>query len=451
MNVLIIDDETGLRRGIAKRLSIEGYVLYDASNTDEARKIIRNEQIHIILLDLRLGEEDGYQFLKELKAKEPEIRVIIITGYGTIKSSVACIKEGASNYLTKPIDMDILLSTIGNEAEKISLYEENISLRQSIDDLTKKNQMTNMAESFPSHIDTIINKIRDSRVSILIAGETGTGKEVTARRIHFSGSFSQKPFIGLNCSAFNRNLIESELFGHEKGSFTGASARKLGRFEIVRDGSLFLDEIGDMDLGMQVKLLRVLEEKMFERVGGTQKIKTNCRIIAATHKNLKQAIKDHTFREDLYYRLNVIEINLPPLKERTEEIPFLVDQFIDSANIEFEKNIKTIDSELMDQLKNYNWPGNIRQLKNVITNAVILSDSDTIKSLSIPDFNSSRSGHGDSSTLNLKVLLEKETGNIERKVIGKVLEEEKRNITNSAIRLGISRKTLYKKIESYNL
>jgi DNA-binding NtrC family response regulator len=451
MNVLIIDDETGLRRGIAKRLSIEGYILYDASNTAEAMQIIRNEQIHIILLDLRLGEEDGYQFLKQLKAREPEIRVIIITGYGTIKSSVACIKEGASNYLTKPIDMDILISTIGSEAEKISLYEENISLRQSINDLTSKNNMTSMSESFPSHIDTVINKIKDSRVSILITGETGTGKEVTARRIHFSGSFSQKPFIGLNCSAFNRNLIESELFGHEKGAFTGAGSRKLGRFEIVRDGSLFLDEIGDMDLGMQVKLLRVLEEKVFERVGGTQKIKTNCRIIAATHKNLKQAIKDHSFREDLYYRLNVIEINLPPLNKRTEEIPFLVDQFIDSANIEFEKNIKTIDSNLMDQLKNYSWPGNIRQLKNVITNAVILSDSDTIKSLSIPDFDSNLSLKGDSSSLNLKVLLETETGNIERKVIGKVLEEEKRNITNSALRLGISRKTLYKKIESYNL
>ncbi len=451
MNVLIIDDETGLRRGIIKRLAIEGYNMFEAPNTKTALGIIINEKINIILLDLRLGEEDGFQFLKLLKVDEPDIKIIVITGYGTIKSSVACIKEGASNYLTKPVDMDILISTISSEAEKVQLLEENISLKQSLKDLTGSGNLLKPVKSLPTHIDTVINKVKNSNISILISGETGTGKEVTARKIHFSGDYSQKPFIGLNCSVFNDNLIETELFGHEKGAFTGANARRLGRFEIVRDGTLFLDEIGDMQMNMQIKLLRVLEEKVFERVGGTQKIKTNCRIIAATHKDLKKAIKDHTFREDLYYRLNVVEINLPPLVERVEEIPFLVNQFIDDANIEYGKNIRSIDSVLLEQLKVYNWPGNIRQLKNVITNAVILAEADTIKFLNIPAFQSSGQKQKSSDSLDLKILIEKETGNIEKKVISKVLLEEKRNITSTAFRLGISRKTLYKKIESYNL
>ncbi|RKX82030.1 MAG: sigma-54-dependent Fis family transcriptional regulator, partial [Spirochaetes bacterium] len=225
MNVLIVDDEAGLRRGILKRLSIENYSMFEAPDTMTALEIIQNEKINIILLDLRLGEEDGYQFLKLLKANEPDIRVIVITGYGTIKSSVACIKEGASNYLTKPIDMDILISTISSEVEKIHLFEENISLRQSINDLAGTSKLLKYVKSLPTHIDTVINKVKNSNVSILISGETGTGKEVTAKKIHFSGDYSQKPFIGLNCSVFNDNLIETELFGHEKGAFTGANTR----------------------------------------------------------------------------------------------------------------------------------------------------------------------------------------------------------------------------------
>ena len=254
MNVLIIDDETGLRKGIIKRLAIEEYNMFEAPDTKSALEIIKNEKINIILLDLKLGEEDGYKFLKVLKVNEPDIKVIVITGYGTIQSSVACIKEGASNYLTKPVDMDILLSTIDSEAEKVNLLEENISLKQSLKDLTESNKTLKPGKPLPSHIDTVINKVKNSNISILITGGTGTGKEVTAKKIHFSGNYSQKPFIGLNCSAFNDNLIETELFGHEKGAFTGANERILGRFEIVRDGTLFLDEIGDMQMNIQIKL-----------------------------------------------------------------------------------------------------------------------------------------------------------------------------------------------------
>lgn len=451
MNVLIVDDEEGLRSGIKKRLSIEGFGMFEAANTQDALRVISNEQINIILLDLRLGEEDGYEFLKLLKRDEPEIKVIVITGFGTIKSSVNCIKEGASNYLTKPVDLDILISSINSEIEKIQLFEENIALKQSIKDLTGNDTLFQSGKSLPKHIESVINKIKDSNVSILISGETGTGKEITAKKIHFSSSYSQRPFIGLNCSAFNENLIESELFGHEKGAFTGASERKRGRFEIAGKGTLFLDEIGDMPLSMQTKMLRVLEEKTFERVGCTKKIKSNCRIIAATNKNLKKAIKDHTFREDLYYRLNVIEINLPPLKERIDEIPFLVEQFIHSANMEFGKNIKTVHRSQLDLLKAYSWPGNIRQLKNIITNAVLLSEGDTITSLRLPLFDNGESKPADENCVDLKMLMEQETKGLEEKIISDVLLQENRNITSAALRLGISRKTLYKKIECYNI
>jgi len=451
MNILIVDDEEGLRNGILKRLSIEGFGMFEAANTRDALQVISNEQINIILLDLRLGEEDGYDFLKFLKKEEPEIKIIIITGFGTIKSSVNCIKEGASNYLTKPVDMDILISSINSEIEKIQLIEENIALKMSIMDLTGNDKFLQSEKSLPPQIESIINKIKNTPVSILISGETGTGKEVTAKKIHFSSSYSQKPFIGLNCSSFNENLIESELFGHEKGAFTGASMRKRGRFEIAGNGTLFLDEIGDMPMSMQTKMLRVLEEKSFERVGSTKKIKTNCRIIAATNKNLKKAIKDHTFREDLYYRLNVIDINLPPLKDRTDEIPFLVKQFIDNANLEYGKNIKTVDESQMDLLKAYSWPGNIRQLKNIITNAVLLSEGDKITSLRLPMFETGENNSCDENCIDLKYLMEQETKGMEEKIISAVLLQENRNITSAALRLGISRKTLYKKIESYNI
>jgi DNA-binding NtrC family response regulator len=452
MNIMIVDDEAGLRQGIKKSLGLEGYTVFEASNIGEAKRIILNEQINIILLDLNLGEESGHTFLNELRIQEPGISVIIITGYGTINSAVSCMKSGAVNYLTKPIDQDMLLATLKRTSETITLQAENAGLKQSLDDFILREKVFPSNARLPTHVDTIIKKVMDSNVNILISGETGTGKEVTAKRIHFSGIYQDRPFISLNCSVLNDNLIESELFGHEKGAFTGAISRKQGRFEITGNGTLFLDEIGDMSPAMQVKLLRVIEEKTFERVGGTQKIKTNCRIIAATNKDLKNEILLQKFRDDLYYRLNIVEIYLPPLRERTAEISNLTNQFIEDANREYGKDIKAISGSLMDRLLLYSWPGNIRQLKNVVTNAVLLSEGSVIKDLNIPDFNN-HSGKeiGRSGTSDLKTLIDSQTEDLEKKLITGVLMEEKRNITNSAMRLGISRKTLYKKIEFYKL
>ncbi|MFW5711196.1 MAG: sigma-54-dependent transcriptional regulator [Spirochaetota bacterium] len=452
MNILIIDDEAGLRRGLAKRLLIEGYTVYEAADYREKMQVHREQKIHIALLDLRLAGEDGHQLLRSIKRTEPDTSIIIITGYGTIQSAVECIKSGASNYLSKPIDQDMLLTALNREIQTINLQSQNAGLRQSLDDMVERDKLVTSSKRLPSHIDDIILKVKDLNVNTLISGETGTGKEVTAKRIHFSGLYRDRPFISINCSALNDNLIESELFGHEKGAFTGAAVRKLGRFEIAADGTLFLDEIGDMSLTMQSKLLRVLEERTFESVGGTQKIKTNCRIIAASNKNLKREVEEQRFRSDLYYRLNVVQIHLPPLRERTEEIPYLVDYFIEEANHQYNKSIKTISSALLQKIMNYSWPGNIRQLKNVITNAVLLSDGDTFNALNIPDFERNcDENEAPNSFVDLKTYVNQHTEQVERELLSRVLQEEERNISTAALRLGISRKTLYKKIESYGL
>lgn len=452
MNILIIDDEAGLRRGLAKRLLIEGYTVYEAADYKGTMQVLSKQKIHIALLDLRLAGEDGHQLLRSIKRTEPDTSIIIITGYGTIQSAVECIKSGASNYLTKPIDQDMLLTALNREIQTINLQSQNAGLRQSLDDMVERDKLVTSSKRLPTHIDDIILKVKDLNVNTLISGETGTGKEVTARRIHFSGLYCDRPFISINCSALNDNLIESELFGHEKGAFTGAAGRKLGRFEIAADGTLFLDEIGDMSLTMQSKLLRVLEERTFERVGGTQKIKTNCRIIAATNKDLKKEVEEQHFRSDLYYRLNVVQIHLPPLRERTDEIPYLVDYFIEEANRQYNKSIKTISSALLQKIMNYSWPGNIRQLKNVITNAVLLSDGDTFNALNIPDFERScDENEAPNSFIDLKTYVNQHTERVERELLSRVLQEEERNISTAALRLGISRKTLYKKIESYGL
>ncbi len=452
MNILIIDDEAGLRSGLAKRLRIEGYTVYEASCQQETMQLLRQQKIHIALLDLRLAGEDGHQLLHSIKHAEPETSIIIVTGYGTIQSAVECMKSGAANYLTKPIDQDMLLTALDRETQTINLQSQNAGLRQSLDDMVEMDKLITPSKRLPSHVDEIISKVKDLNVNTLISGETGTGKEVTAKRIHFSGLYRDSPFISINCSALNDNLIESELFGHEKGAFTGASARKPGRFEIAGDGTLFLDEIGDMSLTMQSKLLRVLEERSFERVGGTQKLNSNCRIIAATNKNLKKEVEQQSFRSDLYYRLNVVQIHLPPLRERTEEIPYLVEYFIEESNREYNKHIKTISSALLDKIMEYPWPGNIRQLKNVITNAVLLSDGDTITTLNIPDFERScDETETTSSFVDLKTYVNQHTDRVERELLARVLAEEERNISTAALRLGISRKTLYKKIESHGL
>ncbi len=448
MNVLIVDDEPGLRNGLSKLLALQGYRTLEAGSVAEARKVLSTSEVHLLLLDLRLGAEDGLVFLRGLKTEEPSIPVIIITGHGDIYSAVECMKAGATNYIPKPIDNGLLFSIL--EKERLALRDRLASnaFRESLRSSTR-------VRLAPSHsrelkeIERVVDKVKDSDVTVLLLGETGTGKEVVAKTIHYAGAYRDRPFVGLNCASLNENLMESELFGHEKGSFSGAVSRKIGRFELAGNGTLFLDEIGDMSLAMQAKLLRVLQERVLERVGGTRPVSVYCRLIAATNKDLGALRADGRFREDLYYRLSTVTITLPPLRERTRDIPDLVRLFIDEANATYGRNVRGVSDEVLRRLMAHSWPGNIRQLRNVIANAVILSEGETISGLAFDDGAASVEElriDGD-----LRTTMARHSADFERRIIRSVLDTCEGNVTRCASRLGISRKTLYEKMRRHGL
>jgi DNA-binding NtrC family response regulator len=448
MNVLIVDDEPGLRNGLAKLLAVEGYRALEAGTAAEARRVLAAAEVDLVLLDLRLGRDDGVQLLTELKRDEPSLPVIIITGHGDIDSAVECMKAGATNYLPKPVDRELLLSVL--DKERLSLRERlaSTAFRETL----RSDHLRELAPSASADVRDIVRvveKVRDSDVPVLLLGETGTGKEVIARTIHYSGAYRDRPFVGLNCASLNENLLESELFGHEKGAFSGASSRKIGRFELAGNGTLFLDEIGDMSLSMQSKLLRVLQERTLERVGGTKSVSVYCRLVAATNKDLAVLRKAGEFREDLYYRLSTVTLKLPPLRERVRDIPVLVRQFVEEANAAYHKNVRAVAESQMNRLVAYPWPGNIRQLKNVVTNAVLLSEGEEITNLELGD------GLGPSEEIRLEGGLQatvaRYTTEVERRIIRSVLAESGGNISRAATRLGISRKTLYEKMKRHSL
>jgi DNA-binding NtrC family response regulator len=447
MNVLIVDDEPGLRSGLAKLMSLEGYRTLEAGSAAEARKALASSEVHLLLLDLRLGNDDGLKLLKELKGEEPSIPVIIITGHGDIYSAVECMKAGATNYLPKPVDHGLLLSIL--EKERLALRDRlaSAAFRETL-------RTNNRRELVPStsvemtEIERVVEKVKDSDVPVLLLGETGTGKEVIARTIHYTGSYRDRPFVGLNCASLNENLLETELFGHEKGAFSGAVSRKIGRFELAGNGTLFLDEIGDMSVAMQSKLLRVLQERTMERVGGTKPVSVYCRLIAATNKDLSELRKGGQFREDLFYRLSTVTLKLPRLRDRARDIPALVRLFVEEANSAYDKNVRVVPEPLMRRLTAYPWPGNIRQLKNVITNAVLLSDGEEISVLEFGDGVAPEEIYLEG---NLQATVARYTTDLERRIIRAVLAESAGNVSRAASRLGISRKTLYEKMRRHEL
>jgi DNA-binding NtrC family response regulator len=448
MNVLIIDDEAGLRSGIKKILTLHGYTVYEAENRSQTREILATIAVHMVLLDLRLGKEDGFELLKEIKTGEPFLAVIIITGYGDVESAVACMRAGAVNYITKPIDDNLLLSVLDKEREALKRQWENLSLKEVLKDHAPGVLLESQNPGIRK-IDGMLEKIKDKDVPVLILGETGTGKELLARKIHYSGCYSERPFIGLNCTALNDNLLESELFGHEKGSFTGALKRKLGRFELAQNGTLFLDEIGDTSLSFQTKLLRIIQEKKYERVGGTQTLESACRIIAATNRDIHGLLKAKAFREDLFFRLSVITFTMPPLRERKEDIPGFIRLFLDEANKTYNKQIVRVSKPVMEKILEYGWPGNIRQLKNLITNAVLLNDGDEIEYMDFPDYH--QKGQTAGTGQGLKDTVAGQVKSLESNVIKRALKLHKGNISGAAKELKITRKTLYEKIRQYNL
>ena len=375
--ILVVDDEP-LQRGILKTiLEDSGYETYTASSGEEAVRLAKTFNPDVILTDLKLGEMDGVELLGEVQREHLAPAVIIMTAYGTVSSAVEAMKKGALDYLTKPLDKDVLLITVKKALERTELLKENLQLQKALFDKFKIEGIIGHSQKMTEAV-VIMKKVSASPATVLILGESGTGKELAARAIHYNSPRRTKPFTALNCAAIPENLLESELFGYEVGAFTGAASRKIGLFEATTGGTLFLDEIGDLPQMTQSKILRVLQEKELRRLGGRDAIKVDVRIIAATNKDIEKEIKKGTFREDLYYRLNVIRIELPPLRGRKEDIPELVEYFIRKYNQEFGKRIKEIDSGAMKALIEYHWPGNIRQLESAIEKAVLMCDSNSI-------------------------------------------------------------------------
>lgn len=381
--VLVVDDDSGLRLTVASALGEASYQVDQAQDGEEAVNKVRANAYNLVLLDVNMPRMNGIEALKQIKAYDPSIIVIMLTAYANIRDAIDATKEGAYNYLEKPIKAENLVYLI-DKALKAHSMVRSISFSAPVVNLpggtTFVGQSSEMKKVF-----NIIDKLSRVDTAVLIRGESGTGKELVANAVHYNGPRKEERFVTVNCSAIPETLIESEFFGHEKGAFTGADSRKIGKFQYADGGTLFLDEIGDISAGMQVKLLRVLQEKRFTPVGANREVEVNVRIIAATNRNLEEMIKKGEFREDLFYRLNVLPIFLPPLRERKDDIEALAYYFIEKFNQVHRKNIKKITPQAMQLLKNYNWPGNIRELENVIEHAFVIENSNEITVQSLPE------------------------------------------------------------------
>lgn len=380
--VLIIDDEAPQRDILRKILSGEGFDAHAAASAEEALSLIKTLNPDVVLTDLRLGGMDGIELATRIKSEENPPEIIIMTAYGSVDSAVIAMKTGAFDYLPKPLDKDNVILKVRQALEKAELIRKNLELRKALYDRFSIEAIIGNSKTIKDVISTV-KKISPSTATVLILGESGTGKELIAKAIHYNSQRNAKSFTAINCAAIPESLLESELFGYEAGAFTGAAGRKIGLFEASVGGTLFLDEVGDLPALTQSKILRVLQEKEVRRIGGRESIKADVRIIAATNKDLEKEIKGGRFREDLYYRLRVVTIELPPLRERKEDLEGLISHFISRYNSEFGKRISGIDAPALNALKEYHWPGNIRQLESVIERAVLMCDSEKIRTKDI--------------------------------------------------------------------
>ncbi|GAB4439136.1 MAG: sigma-54 dependent transcriptional regulator [bacterium] len=448
--VLVVDDEKGMRDLLSKVLRKEGYQVFVAQDGEEGLDIIKNNALDIVIADLDMPVMNGIEMIKHAKEFDPNLTIIIITAYASIESAVEALKLGAYDYLIKPFNIEEVKLTIKKAFERINLISQNIYLKEELNEKIYFPGVIGNSEKMQKVID-LIKAVAPTDSLVLIEGESGTGKELVARAIHENSKRKEFPFIVLNCGALSEGVLESELFGHERGSFSGAFTQRKGKFELAHKGTLFIDEIGELSLSAQTRLLRVLQEKEFERVGGNISIKVDVRIIAATNKNLTKEVKEGRFREDLFFRLNVFKIIIPPLRERKEDIPALSKYFLEKYSKTLNKTINDFSQEAMKILKVYNWPGNIRELQNVIERAVVLCNNTTLTPRELPD-DMVQSGE----ISNIANIYENETlddaiERIEKSLILKALKKADFSQTRTAEILGIKRTTLRYKLEKYGL
>jgi len=446
IGILIVDDDEITCNLLEEVLSKEGYVVDKALNGREAIDKGENKPYDVVLTDIRMIDVDGMEVLRAYRQKSPDSIIIMMTAFGSIETAIGAIKEGAYDYVSKPFKLDEIKLTIRRALEQKRLLQENLFYRQ---ELITKYKLENIVGRSPQMLQVYktVARVAESRSTVLIAGESGTGKELVARAIHFNSPRSSKPYVAVDCGSLAETLLESELFGHVRGAFTGAVTNKKGLFEEADNGTCFLDEVGDISLAMQAKLLRVIQEHEIKRVGGTETTKIDVRIIAATNKNLEELVAEKKFREDLFYRLNVVSVHLPPLRERLDDIPFLADHFLRKYAAENEKPVSRISAEVLDLLLRYQWPGNVRELENVIERAVTLSPHSLILPEDLPRRLRVEPSEISATSLPSQVSLTE----LEKIYIKKVLEETGGNKKRAADILGIDRRTLYRMAARYGI
>jgi DNA-binding NtrC family response regulator len=452
-NVLLIDDSPDILSNVSEYLKIEGYNVDTCSDGIEGISMIDRKFYDIVLSDLKMPAVDGMKVLEYVKKNSPDSVCVILTGYGTIKNAVEAIQLGAFDYLTKPVKMNELVITINKALEHRNLKRENVNLRNQLKKKYKFENIIGDSEKMQKVFETV-EKVADTDSTILILGESGTGKELIAKAIHYNSYRREGPFIPVNCAAIPGELLESELFGHEKGAFTNAIRTRIGRFELANGGTLFLDEIGDMNPNLQSKLLRVLQERQFERIGGIKPIETDIRVLSATHRDLKKAIHQKKFREDLYYRLNVIPIEVPPLREHKSDIPLLAHHFIKHFSKSKKKEMKGIANEALQRLMEYDWPGNVRELENLIERITILSDHDMIALDDLPEKIQPPPEAGHSKHFEIPeegLSLETAVSEFEKQLILQALNKTGWVKNKAAQLLHLNRTTLIEKIKRQNL
>jgi len=457
-NILLVDDEKSILFSLKAALQKEGYNVKAAESPSEALKMLEPGAFQVIISDYNMPVMNGMEFLKKVKQIDPELVFIMMTAYGSEKLAIEAMREGAYDYFSKPFDIEEMRIIVAKACERFSLgwqkkiLEERFLIEQEADKLIGNSPQIQMVKER-------IEQVAKSEITVLIQGESGTGKELVAEALQRKGSRASGPFVKLNCAALPENLIESELFGYEKGAFTGASARKRGKFEVASGGTIFLDEIGDMALNTQSKVLRAIQEREVERLGGSEPIKVDVRIIAATHKDLKSLISKGLFREDLFYRINVVSIALTPLRERIEDLPLLIDHFVKTASQKIGRELKGVTPKAMTALKNFNWPGNVRQLVNIIEGAAVFAKGEFIDIHNLPEeiqlgFAPEPTTSGldwIATEMEKGKTLDEMVAAIEKEMIMRALTATEGNQSQAAAKLGIKRGTLQYKMKTYNL